>query len=160
MKVSRLAQVLSPLTASRPASWFFLNVANPIDKRLIPATNGRLSTAPGTPVLVIEHVGAKSGKRRRTPLTYVRDGDDLALIASAGGSTKHPAWCHNLRAHPEVRVWARRRSGRYRAQEVAGEDRERLWRKATALYPGYDTYQVRAGSRRIPVFRLTPVGES
>jgi deazaflavin-dependent oxidoreductase (nitroreductase family) len=145
------------LASSRGGSWWFLNVANPIDRRLIPATNGRLSTAPGMPVCVIETLGAKSGARRRTPLLYASDGDDMVLIASSGGAKKHPAWFYNVRANPDVKVWANRgRSGDYVARIAAGEERERLWGLAAELYPGYDTYDVRAGAREIPVIALSP----
>ncbi|HEX8742269.1 MAG TPA: nitroreductase/quinone reductase family protein [Thermoleophilaceae bacterium] len=89
---------LMRLAASRAGSWWFLNVANPVDRWLVPATNGRLSSAPGKQVCVVETVGAKSGQRRRIPLQYAIDGDDLVLIASSGGAPKHPAWYHNLRA--------------------------------------------------------------
>jgi deazaflavin-dependent oxidoreductase (nitroreductase family) len=143
--------------SSKPGAWYFINVANPIDKRLVPATNGRLSSAPGQQILVVETIGAKSGARRRIPLVYVTDGERIVLIASKGGAPKHPAWYHNLRAHPEVQVWAKRRSGRYRAREAEGEERERLWRLAAGYYRGYDTYQGRTGGRRIPVMVLEPV---
>ena len=145
------------LAASRAGSWWFLNVANPIDRRLVPATNGRLSSAPGKQVCVVETVGAKSGQRRRIPLQYATDGDDLVLIASSGGAPKHPAWYHNLRANPEVRVWANKgRSGDYVARVAQGEERERMWRRAVELYPGYETYQERTGGREIPVIALSP----
>ncbi len=155
--VPRWRRALAGVLATKPGSWYFLNVANPIDRRLIPATNGRLSTAPGQPVLVMENVGAKSGQPRRTPLLYARDGDDLILIASAGGAPKHPAWFHNVRKNPDVRVWAPRgRSGDYVARVTSGEERERMWRRACERYPGYETYQVCAGAREIPVVALSP----
>ena len=152
----RWQRPLVRIASSRAGSWWFLNVANPIDKRLIPATNGRLSTAPGQPVLVIETVGAKSGQRRRIPLVYARDGDDLVLIASSCAAAKHPAWYHNVRKNPELRVWGKGLSGDYVARIAEGAERERLWRKATAVYRGYDTYKERAGARQIPVVVLSP----
>jgi deazaflavin-dependent oxidoreductase (nitroreductase family) len=145
------------LAASRAGSWWFLNPANRIDRWLVPATNGRLSSAPGQNICVVETIGAKSGQRRRIPLQYAMDGDDIVLVASKGGAPKHPAWFHNLRAHPDVRVWANKgRSGDYRARVAEGEERERLWRIAAARYPGYDTYAERAGGREIPVVTLSP----
>lgn len=148
---------LMKLAASRAGSWYFLNVANPIDRWLVPATNGRLSSAPGQQVCVVETIGAKSGQRRRIPLQYATDGDDLVLIASSGGAPKHPAWYHNLKKHPDVKVWANKgRSGDYHARVTAGEERERKWRRAVGLYPGYETYQERAGGREIPVIALSP----
>jgi deazaflavin-dependent oxidoreductase (nitroreductase family) len=144
------------IAASRLGGWWFLKVANKIDKRLLPATNGRLTTAPGRQLLVIEVVGAKSGEARRVPLQYITDGPDIVLIASKAGAAKHPAWYHNLRANPDATVWAKGRSGSYRASIVEGPDYDRLWRKAADYYSGYDVYKQRAGERRIPLVRLTP----
>jgi deazaflavin-dependent oxidoreductase (nitroreductase family) len=145
------------LNASPAAGWWVLNVATPIDRRLIPATNGRVRTAPWLPLLVMESTGAKSGRPRRTPLLYVRDGEELAVIASATGKQKHPAWFHNVRKDPNVRVWAPGgRSGEYVARVAEGEERERMWRRATEVYPGYDDYAERAGAREIPVVALSP----
>src|SRR5919206_303922 len=56
------------------------------------------------PMLLLDHLGAKSGKRRTAPLIYVRDGDNVAVIASKGGNPRHPAWFHNLRAHPDTTI--------------------------------------------------------
>jgi deazaflavin-dependent oxidoreductase (nitroreductase family) len=145
------------VAASKAGSWWFLNVANPIDRWLVPATNGRLSSAPGKQVCVFETVGARSGQVRRVPLQYATDGDDLVLIASSGGAPKHPAWYHNVKKNPDVKVWANKgRSGDYVARVAQGEERDRMWRAAIAIYPGYDTYQVRAGAREIPVIALSP----
>ena len=155
---SALKRALVPIVSSRAGSWYFLNVANPIDRRLIPATRGRLSLAPGMPLLVMENRGGKSGALRRTPLLYARDGDDIVLIASNGGNPRHPAWFHNVRANPDVKLFLRGRTGRYRARIVEGAERERLWHIATELNPGYDIYKGRASNRQIPVVALSPAG--
>ena len=154
---SRIRAGAEKLAASRFGGWYFINVANKVDKHLVPATNGRMSSAVGQQVLVVETIGAKSAQARRIPLVYVTDGEAIVLIASKGGAPKHPAWYHNLKAHPEVQVWAKGRSGRYRAREAEGEERERLWAKAVDYYAGYDTYQARTGGRRIPVMVLDRV---
>ena len=60
-------RALAAFAASRPGSWFYLNIANPIDRRLLPLTNGRISLSLGQPVLCLEVMGAKSGEIRRTP---------------------------------------------------------------------------------------------
>ena len=148
-------RAVEKIASSRAGGWWFLNVANKIDKRLLPATNGRFSTAPGRQIVVIEVIGAKSGQPRRIPLQFITDGDDIVLIASKAGAAKHPAWYHNLRANPEATVWAKGRSGRYRASEIEGPDYDRLWKKAAEYYAGYDVYRERAGERRIPLVRLT-----
>jgi deazaflavin-dependent oxidoreductase (nitroreductase family) len=152
-----LERALERFASSRAGGWYFINVANKVDKHLVPATRGALSTAIGQQVLVVETIGAKSGEARRIPLVYVTDGDDIVLIASKGGAPKNPAWYHNLKANPEVRVWAKGRSGRYRAREADGDERERLWQIAVDYYAGYDTYQGRTGGRRIPVMVLEPI---
>jgi len=148
---------LERFASSKAGGWYFINVANRIDKHLVPATRGAVSTAIGQQVLVVETIGAKSGQARRIPLVYVTEGDAIVLIASKGGAPKHPAWYHNLKANPEVRIWAKGRSGRYRAREAEGDERERLWGKAVDYYEGYAVYQQRTGGRRIPVMVLEPV---
>lgn len=149
---------LERFAASKAGGWYFVNVANKIDRRLVPTTNGRLSTAVGQQVLVIEVVGAKSGLVRRVPLVYVTDGDDIVLVASNAGSRKHPAWYHNLRKNPEATVFAKGRSGRYRASFPEGAEYDRLWDEAVDYYGGYAVYKERAGDRRIPLVLLSPAG--
>ncbi|TML98388.1 MAG: nitroreductase family deazaflavin-dependent oxidoreductase [Actinobacteria bacterium] len=121
------------------------------------ATNGlighRFLGAP--PVLLLDHIGAKSGIKRTTPLVYVADEPDVVIVASKGGHPRHPAWYHNLRANPDttVQIGAERRAVRAR---VAGpEERERLWPKAVATYSGYQGYQQRT-DREIPLVILEP----
>lgn len=111
---------------------------------------------PGAPpMLLLDHVGAKSGTRRTTPLVYVSDGEDIVIVASKGGHPKHPAWYHNLRAHSEttVQVGSERRA--VRARVASAEERERLWPKTVKTYSGYRGYQERT-SREIPLVVLEP----
>jgi F420H(2)-dependent quinone reductase len=123
------------------------------------ATNGLIGhRIPGlAPMLLLDHVGAKSGVKRTTPLLYVRDGDDVVIVASKGGHPRHPAWFHNLRANPEttVQIGSERRS--VRARVATAEERARIWPKAVAAYPGYRGYQERTG-REIPLVILEPAG--
>jgi deazaflavin-dependent oxidoreductase (nitroreductase family) len=149
-------RALERFAASRPGGWYFVNVANRIDPPLLRLSRGRVSSGLGQPVLLLTTTGARSGQPRQTPLLHVTDGDDLVVIASRAGSSRHPSWYHNLRADPHVTVHARGRSGRYVAREAEGEERERLWAMANDLYAGYDAYQQRAGGRRIPVIVLRP----
>jgi deazaflavin-dependent oxidoreductase (nitroreductase family) len=142
--------------ASGPGGWLFVNVFNRIDPILLRVSGGRLSVAVGQPVLLMTSTGARSGQPRQTPLLYSTDGDRIVLVASKAGSSRHPAWYHNVMAHPDVDVLARGRSGRYRAREAQGDERDRLWRQVNELYSGYDVYQERAGERRIPVVVLEP----
>ncbi len=112
---------------------------------VIPGLRGRM--------LLLDHVGARSGILRTSPLQYVEDGDDVAVIASKGGYSKHPAWFHNLKANPDttVQIGSERRPVHARVAE--GEERERLWAKAVGIYRPYDDYRARAG-REIPIVVL------
>jgi F420H(2)-dependent quinone reductase len=121
------------------------------------ATHGLIGhRVPGQPpVLLLDHVGAKSGKRRTSPLVYGRDGENLVLVASKGGYPKHPAWFHNLRANPDTTVQVGSRSIDVHARVAEGEERERLWALMVGVYAGYDDYRKRT-DRQIPLVVLEP----
>jgi F420H(2)-dependent quinone reductase len=125
---------------------------------LYKASGGRIGhTAPGLPtMLLLDHVGAKSGKRRTAPLLYFRDGDDLVIVASKGGYPKHPAWFHNLKANPETSVQVGREKRAVRARVASEAERERLWPMAVRSYRGYRDYQERSKGRTIPLVVLEP----
>jgi deazaflavin-dependent oxidoreductase (nitroreductase family) len=109
---------------------------------------------PGAPpMLLLDHVGAKSGTRRTTPLVYVEDGGDMVVVASKGGHPKHPAWYHNLRANPDtmIQVGSKRRAVRARVATEA--EHKRLWPMAVKTYGGYSGYQERT-DRKIPLVIL------
>jgi F420H(2)-dependent quinone reductase len=107
------------------------------------------------PMLLLDHVGARSGKRRTSPLAYVRDGDSYVVIASKGGHPRNPGWFHNLRAHPDttIQVGADRRA--VRARVATPEERERLWPRAVEVWGPYESYQRRT-KRQIPLVILEP----
>ena len=140
----------------RPVTWFLVNVGNKIDPYLMRATGGRVKSTISAPTVLLTHTGAKSGRQRTTPLAYFTDGEDVILIASRGGHQHHPAWYHNVIANPEVELWTKGGGGRYRAEEAKGNRRKRLWNLATRFYPGFASYQERAGDRRIPVIVCAP----
>jgi F420H(2)-dependent quinone reductase len=109
---------------------------------------------PGSPpMLLLDHVGAKSGTRRTSPLVYAEDGDDLVLVASKGGFARHPAWFHNLRANPDTTVQVGSEKRRVRARVANEAERERLWPLAVETYAGYEGYQERT-ERKIPLVVL------
>ena len=105
--------------------------------------------------LLLDHVGAKSGALRTSPLLYVEDGDNLALIASKGGYPKHPAWFHNLRANPVTYVQVGPERRRVRARLAEPGEYDRVWDLAVADWPTFEDYKARAG-RRIPIVVLEP----
>jgi len=107
------------------------------------------------PMLLLDHVGAKSGKKRTTPLVYMEDGDDTVIVASKGGSPRHPAWFHNLRANPETTVQTGGRRLPVKARVATADERRRLWPEVVELYGGYANYQDRT-EREIPLVILEP----
>ena len=107
-------------------------------------------------IVLVAHKGAKSGVDRTSPLMYVEDGTDLAVVASRAGHPKHPAWFHNLRANPETTVQVGPTVRSVRARVATDEERARLWPKFVAMFRGYDVYQRYSQGRKIPIVILEP----
>jgi len=122
-------------------------------------TGGRLGhSIPGVggKMLLLDHVGAKSGTKRTSPLLYVSDGDDLVVVASKGGYPKHPAWYHNLMATPDTTVQVGSERRPVHARVADAEERKRLWPVVVESYHGYADYQARSKGREIPLVILEP----
>ena len=109
----------------------------------------------GSEVLLLNSVGRKSGQKRTTPLLYLRDGEEYVIVASKGGSPKHPAWYHNLKANPRTTIEVGNRKVPVRAGEANPEERARLWPKLVEMYPSFESYQ-RKTEREIPIIILEP----
>jgi len=136
----------------QPRAWQALQASH---LALFRASGRRLGTEiAGMRFLFLHHFGAKSGVERVTPLAYFPDDERLVIIASKGGDRRHPAWFHNLKANPDVRVELRGEVRPVLARVTEGEERKRLWKKAAAAWPDYDRYQQRATNREIPVVVL------
>jgi deazaflavin-dependent oxidoreductase (nitroreductase family) len=109
----------------------------------------------GAPMLLLDHVGAKSARKRTNPLVYLRDDPNFVIVASKGGSHRHPAWFHNLRAHPETTVQVGSRRLPVTARVATPAERSRLWPEVVGTYGGYEGYQRRT-EREIPLVILEP----
>jgi F420H(2)-dependent quinone reductase len=144
----RHADRLWPLTNRLAAAHTFLyrRTGGRLGER-VPGGHGRM--------LLLDHVGAKSGTLRTSPLLFVPDGDDLVLVASKGGFPKHPAWFHNLRANPVTYAQVGGERRRVRARVASADERPRLWEAAVAVWPGYEDYRART-DREIPLVILEP----
>ncbi|MBS1887038.1 MAG: nitroreductase family deazaflavin-dependent oxidoreductase [Actinobacteria bacterium] len=144
----RYADQLWPLTNRLAGAHAFLyrRTGGRLGER-VPGGRGRM--------LLLDHVGARSGALRTTPLLYVPDGENIVIVASKGGFPRHPAWFHNLRANPVtyVRVGPQRR--KVRARVATPEERPALWDRAVAVWPGYADYRART-DREIPLVALEP----
>jgi deazaflavin-dependent oxidoreductase (nitroreductase family) len=108
-----------------------------------------------TPTILIHHVGARTGTKRVTPLAYSSQADGrLVIAASNGGSPTHPAWYHNLKAHPTIKVELGTDTFTALAAEVIGAAYAELWPKLVAASPALEHFQAQT-TRRIPLFTLT-----
>lgn len=109
----------------------------------------------GAPTLLLTVRDLRTGRGRRTPLIYGRDGEDYLVVASAGGRPEHPLWYRCLAADPDVRVQVLGEVFDARAETLAGDRRDRAWPVMTGIWPAYDDYQAKT-DRQIPVVALTP----
>ena len=117
---------------------------------------GHLAGWPAARILLLDHTGAKSGLKRTSPLMYHEEGEVVAVVASKGGQPTHPAWFHNVKAHPDTTIQIGSMIRDVRARLATDEERDRLWPKFVAFYPGYDFFQRNAKGRRIPIVILDP----
>jgi deazaflavin-dependent oxidoreductase (nitroreductase family) len=145
--------------ASGPGSWLFARILDPLDRLTFRVTKGGhllSSLLSALPVAMVTTTGARSGQPRTVPLLALPTDGGLAIIGSNYGRPRHPAWRHNLRAHPEGEVEVEERRWAFRAVEVDDERRERIWNEALRTYPGFSAYARRCAPRRISVFLLEP----
>jgi deazaflavin-dependent oxidoreductase (nitroreductase family) len=119
------------------------------------AIGGRILNCP---VLLLTTKGRKTKKQRTIPLLYLADGDNIVLVASNGGATKHPTWWINLQLNPEAQIQVKGKKQRVRAEKGSAEEKQRLWPMLTGMYPGYKRYQ-EITSRDIPVVILRPIND-
>jgi deazaflavin-dependent oxidoreductase (nitroreductase family) len=109
----------------------------------------------GVPTLLLTVRDLRTGRGRRTPLIYGRDGDRHVVVASAGGRPEHPLWYRCLDADPQVRVQVSEEVSAARAYTAGGEERERLWELMAGIWPDYNEYQKKT-DRQIPIVVLEP----
>ncbi|TRW78712.1 nitroreductase family deazaflavin-dependent oxidoreductase [Mycolicibacterium sp. 018/SC-01/001] len=138
-----------------PLGQFFArHIARRTDPYLFRLTGGRINMGPIINAPLVS-MGAKSGQRRQTQLTYFHDGSDVILVASNYGKRRHPSWYYNLTAHPECEFG----DEPFTAAEVTDpQEHARLFALAEKVYAGYDDYREKTAEtgRQIPIMRLTP----
>jgi deazaflavin-dependent oxidoreductase (nitroreductase family) len=125
-----------------------------VHRTLFEATGGKVGgNLGGRPMLLLTTTGRKSGKPRVTPLQYMRDGDDMVVVASNGGNVRHPAWWHNIHANPEATAQTGKGTVRVLGEKANADERARLWPLLVESYPGYQDYEDET-EREIPVVVL------
>lgn len=138
-------------------TWFINNLGR-WQTRVYELTGGRVwNTFLGAPVAILTVTGRKSGKQRKIPLLYLRDGDNIVMTASKGGMSKLPIWYHNLVAKPTAAIQIGSEKRTYTMREATPEEEERLWPELEKMYPDYKDYRARTeGIRHIPVCLFEP----
>ena len=108
----------------------------------------------GASVLLLTTTGAKTGLQRTTPLQFLPDGERYLIFASKGGAPNHPAWYHNIVAHPtDITIEVGTETIPAKATVVKGAERNRLYAAQAKLHPNFAEYEKRT-SRSIPVIAL------
>lgn len=111
----------------------------------------------GAPIILVHHVGAKTGTKRVSPVMYfLQDDGSMVIAASNEGTPGRPAWYHNLKANPRTDVEAGAETFPVMVEEITGEERDAVWAGILAMAPFLDELQKRTG-RTVPVLRLTRV---
>jgi deazaflavin-dependent oxidoreductase (nitroreductase family) len=109
----------------------------------------------GAPICLVTTVGRHTSRRRTVSLVYLADGDDIAVVASRGGMSSHPAWFLNLLADPDVVVESGGETWKASARVASNDEKDRLWPALVGMYAHFAAYQIRT-DRSIPVVILSP----
>lgn len=149
--------------ASATARWYdwgvirvLLRAAGALHRGLYRVSGGKLGgSIRGVPLLLLTTRGRKSGQVHTWPVCYIVEGENLLLVASAGGMPRNPAWYYNLRANPHVTIEIGRQSRAMVAEPQVGSVRDAYWSRIVNEYPLFEGYQ-RKVTRQIPVVLLRP----
>ncbi len=151
---SSFSRAFAAFSSTRLGRAISANVVWKVDPYLLRATRGRVGMGLVLPTALLETRGAKSGAVRRNGVIYFHDDDRVTIVASKAGSASHPAWFHNLRAHPDVTFGGIPMRARVVSDEA---ERGRLWKLADQVFAPYATYRREAAkaNRTIPIVQLT-----
>jgi deazaflavin-dependent oxidoreductase (nitroreductase family) len=111
----------------------------------------------GKPLLLLHHIGAKTGAERVSPLMYQEVDGAYAVFASKGGADANPHWFHNLVAHPDVSIELGSDKIDVKARVTDGEERERIWDRQKREFPQFAEYEKKTSRDHIPVIVLEPM---
>lgn len=150
-----LSRIYAALANTRLGRFMSPNFVWKVDPYLMRATGGRIGMGLVLPTALLETRGAKSGAVRRNGVIYFHDGDRVTIVASKLGYEHHPAWFHNLQAHPDVTL-----GGIPMRASVVDDEAEcrRIWALADRVFAPYAAYRREAAkaNRTIPIVQLSP----
>jgi deazaflavin-dependent oxidoreductase (nitroreductase family) len=110
------------------------------------------------PLLLLSTLGRRSGKKRTSPMMYVREQERLFVVASNNGAAEDPEWYRNLLADPHVTVELPGDKYSATAAPLEGDDYDGVWTRLKKKFPFFAEHDKRAGDRKIPVVALTRLG--
>jgi F420H(2)-dependent quinone reductase len=145
-----------PRNLNSPAADFFIKWMSRLNTLAYRVSGGRLGARfGGAPVALVTTTGRKTGAPRVVPLLFLRDGERVILVASRGGTDKHPMWYLNLQADPKVRVQVRGEVLTLTARDATDAERAAYWPQLDAMYPDYADYRSYT-DRQIPIVVCEP----
>jgi deazaflavin-dependent oxidoreductase (nitroreductase family) len=124
------------------------------------ASEGKIGGDYGdVPLVLVHHVGRKSGKEYVSPVVYLvheTEPDVIYVFASKGGAPTHPEWYHNLVKASDGSVEVGADAYPVTVRELAGEERDRVYAEQARRFSNFAEYaELAAGIRTIPVLELS-----
>jgi deazaflavin-dependent oxidoreductase (nitroreductase family) len=142
------------LVSLKPVAAFLRHVMYRLDAPLMRLSKGRVNLTMGLPSILLTTTGRKSGERRRSPLLYIKLGEDIAIVGTRFGSNEQPGWYYNLTAEPRATVVKDGETFEVEARPATAEERRTIWQEADKVYMGFPKYRERVTAREIPMFVL------
>ena len=148
-------RAVAPLTRTEAFRRYAPRVLPALEKWAGALSGGRLQLAGLlVPALELRTIGARTGRQRAIRLMYLPDGVGRAIVAGSNfAKERHPAWTTNLRVHPDAEIVVNGRTISVHATEIDAAEREAVWARLEAQWPGYRAYERRSG-RTVRLFRL------
>jgi deazaflavin-dependent oxidoreductase (nitroreductase family) len=156
--VHTVRSAIAPITRTRTFRCIGPHLLPPVERALRALTGGRVQVSGLlVPTLTLHSTGARSGQPRDSILMYTPDGRGRAIIAGTSFAREHhPAWTHNLAAHPDAAITVRGRRLRVHAEQIPDGEVDVAWRRIERQWPGYRGYE-RDSGRTVRLFLLQPV---
>jgi deazaflavin-dependent oxidoreductase (nitroreductase family) len=157
LRQTPLTRILRELGQTKGFATIYRRLGPRIDPWIFRRSRGRVaSRLYGLPALLLTTTGRRSGLTRVSPLLYLRDGRDFAVVGTNFGQHHHPAWTANLLARPEAQIEVGAEQLPVVAMPADDATWRRLWPRFVEMYPAYQAYLERTGGRQPRMFILHP----